>query len=91
MHAAGAAQPGSKNEPESVGGQREYLGGEPERCRSGTGPRALQRDLPEVEFVAGEVGVRGFVRIVGADTGMSKQNRPAAVRLKPVLVWINDH
>ena len=44
-----------------------------------------------MEFVAGEVGVRGLVRIVGADTRIREQNRTAAVRLKPVLVWINSH
>jgi len=38
MHPAGAAQTGSKNASESVGGQREYLGGEPERCRGSPSP-----------------------------------------------------
>ena len=87
---AGGADAGGEDRAEAVvGAEREGAEREPERAGGGAGPRAFERDLAEVQFVRGEVGVRRVVTVEPADGRIAEEDAAAAVGLEPVLVRID--
>ena len=68
----------------------EQLLGGPESDGGGSGAGALEGDLAEMEFLRGEVGVRGVVFVEAADGGVAEEDAAAAVGLEAVLVRVDD-
>ncbi len=62
----------------------------PERHCRGSGTRALEANLAQVQFVGGEVGIGRVVLVKAAHLRIAKENAAAAIGLETMLVGV-DH
>ena len=71
-----ARRPGRSTPAQSFRGGRQHLEGQPQGGGRSAGAGALQRDLTQVQFVGGEIGVRGVVLVVPDTCGSLNSTAP---------------
>ena len=89
-NASAAERAAPTTEPSPSRSRAKHAQRRPQRGGGGTGPRALQADLAEVQVARREVRVRRVVAVQAADAGVAEQHGAAAVGLEAVLVRVDD-